>query len=112
MFRAERPQKGRLRQFHHIGAEAIGALDPRLDAELISLADTLLSACGISNYKIKINSLGCAKDKEKLTGLLRKGLKDKKEQLCPDCVRRLDTNVLRIPDCKIETCKELVANYN
>jgi histidyl-tRNA synthetase len=108
MFRAERPQKGRLRQFHHLGAEAIGALDARLDAELISLADALLAACEIPNYKIKINSLGCAKDKAGLSELLRKGLKDKSAQLCPDCLRRLETNVLRIPDCKKQACRQLV----
>lgn len=108
MFRAERPQKGRLRQFHHLGAEAIGALDARLDAELISLADSLLTACGIREYEIKINSLGCPKDKLELSELLRKGLKDKSAQLCPDCQRRLETNVMRIPDCKKDGCRELV----
>ncbi len=107
MFRAERPQKGRLRQFHHLGAEAIGSMDARLDAELISLVDTLLKGLDIQNYKIKINSLGCSKDKKALSELLRKELKDKIHQLCPDCQRRFETNVMRILDCKNDGCRQI-----
>ncbi len=107
MFRAERPQKGRLRQFHHIGAEAIGSTEAALDVEIISLADKLLKEFEIDGYKIKINSLGCVKDKETLKDLLRKELKDKITQFCPDCKRRFDTNVLRILDCKNEDCKRI-----
>jgi histidyl-tRNA synthetase len=107
MFRAERPQKGRLRQFHHLGAEAIGSIDARLDVELISLVDTLLKGLDIQNYKIKINSLGCPKDKKALSELLRKELKDKIQQLCPDCQRRFETNVMRILDCKNEGCRQI-----
>ena len=108
MFRAERPQKGRLRQFHHLGAEAIGSTDARLDAEIISLADTLLKAFAIEGYKIKINSLGCAQDKKALSGPLRQELKDKIHKLCPDCQRRFKNNVLRILDCKKEACQEII----
>lgn len=107
MFRAERPQKGRLRQFHHLGAEAIGSTDARLDAELLSLVDTLLKAFGITGYKLKINSLGCSKDKKTLSELLRRELKDKIPELCPDCQRRFQTNVLRILDCKKEGCRQI-----
>jgi histidyl-tRNA synthetase len=107
MFRAERPQKGRLRQFHHLGAEAIGSIDARLDAELISLLERLLEGFGIDGYKIKINSLGCPKDKIALSELLRNELKDKILQLCPDCQRRFKTNVMRILDCKKEACRRL-----
>jgi len=67
MFRAERPQKGRLRQFHHLGIEVIGSLSPQLDIEVISLADRLLRELGISDYQICLNSLGCPKDKSKLS---------------------------------------------
>jgi len=105
MFRAERPQKGRLRQFHHLGAEAIGSMDAGLDAEIISLADTLIKEIGISQYKIEINSLGCPKDRKTLIDSLRRELKDKVTQLRPDCKRRFDTNVLRILDCKNESCR-------
>ena len=107
MFRAERPQKGRLRQFHHVGAEAIGSWDYRLDAEMISLLDNLLKAFAIKDYKIKLNSLGCPKDKNTLSDSLRRQLKGKDAQLCPDCQRKLTTNVMRILDCKKEACGKL-----
>jgi len=109
MFRLERPQKGRLRQFHHLGCEAIGSSDPPLDTEIISLADSLLKGLSISNYKIKINSLGCPEDKKRLAEDLKKGLKDKLTDLCPDCKVRFKQNVLRILDCKNESCIEICA---
>jgi len=108
MFRAERPQKGRLRQFHHLGCEVIGSQEPRLDVEIISLADNLLKAYTIEGYEIKINSLGCAKDKKELTEILRNGLKPKLTKLCDDCKVRFKHNVLRILDCKNERCIEVV----
>jgi histidyl-tRNA synthetase len=110
MFRLERPQKGRLRQFHHIGVEAIGSNDPNLDVEIISLADNLLKGFSIEGYKIKINSLGCVKDKKELTEDLRKELAIKLNKLCKDCQKRFKTNPLRILDCKSETCQEIVSN--
>lgn len=108
MFRAERPQKGRLRQFHHIGCEAIGSPDADLDVEIISLADSLLRAFSMNGYKIKINSLGCPKDKNVLTQNLQKSLKDKLSKLCPDCHRRFKNNPLRVLDCKKQQCQEAV----
>lgn len=108
MFRAERPQKGRLRQFHHLGCEVIGSPEPYLDVEIISLADNLLKAYKIEGYEIKINSLGCAKDKKEFREILRKGLKIKLPRLCPDCKIRFKHNVLRILDCKNEGCIEVV----
>ncbi len=108
MFRAERPQKGRLRQFHHIGCEAVGSMDADLDAEIISLADNLLKAILVSGYTIKINSLGCAEDKKSLTQYLQKSLEDKLSSLCPDCQRRFMNNPLRILDCKQPRCQELL----
>lgn len=112
MFRLERPQKGRLRQFHHIGCEAIGSLDANLDVEIIALADNLLRNFSIEDYRIKINSLGCAADKKKLAGILRDGLKSNLERLCPECVNRFKTNPLRILDCKNDACKEAVLGLN
>ncbi|MFA4888982.1 MAG: histidine--tRNA ligase [Candidatus Omnitrophota bacterium] len=109
MFRLERPQKGRLRQFHHIGAEAIGSVDPGLDVEVLSLADQLLKSLAISGYKIKINSLGCVKDKATLALELKKFLGKQVEKLCADCKERLKKNVLRVLDCKQEACKEIVS---
>lgn len=108
MFRLERPQKGRLRQFHHIGAEAIGSPEASLDIEVISLADQLLKNFGISGYKIKINSLGCPKDKQKLSLALKKNFQEKLKQLCADCQLRAENNVLRILDCKNDDCQEIV----
>ncbi|MFH1458113.1 MAG: histidine--tRNA ligase [Candidatus Omnitrophota bacterium] len=108
MFRLERPQKGRLRQFHHIGCEAIGSYDPDVDVEIISLAGNLLKGFSISGYVIKLNSLGCARDKKELSSILHKGLKDKLSKLCEDCQKRFKANALRILDCKNETCQEVV----
>jgi len=108
MFRAERPQKGRLRQFHHLGCEVIGSQEPYLDVEIISLADNLLKAYTIEGYEIKINSLGCLKDKKELTEILRKSLKPKLPKLCDDCNARFKHNALRILDCKNEGCIEVL----
>lgn len=108
MFRAERPQKGRLRQFHHLGCEVIGSPEPYLDVEIISLADNLLKAYTIEDYEIKINSLGCLKDKKELTEILRKSLKPKLPKLCDDCNLRFKHNVLRILDCKNAGCIEVL----
>ncbi|MDP3041791.1 MAG: histidine--tRNA ligase [Candidatus Omnitrophota bacterium] len=108
MFRLERPQKGRLRQFHHIGVEAIGSTLASLDIEVISLAEQLLKGFGITGYQIKINSLGCQKDKQALSAAFKKSLPEKLPQLCADCQRRAKNNVLRILDCKNEDCQKIV----
>jgi len=112
MFRLERPQKGRLRQFHHVGAEAIGSNGPDIDVEVISLADSLLKAYSIEGYKIKINSLGCNQDKRELIDILTRGLKDKQGSLCDDCKGRFERNILRILDCKNEACQQTVKKLN
>lgn len=112
MFRLERPQKGRLRQFHHVGCEVIGSAWPDIDVEVISLADTLLKSYGINGYKIKINSLGCSQDKQGLTGLLRQGLEGQLGNLCADCQVRFERNILRILDCKNEACLKASASLN
>jgi len=107
MFRAERPQAGRLRQFHHIGVEAIGSLSPYLDAEVIALALNILERLGIKNYTLHLNSIGCAKDREEHRVKLRRALKDKLKNLCSDCQKRYKLNLLRIFDCKNPTCKKI-----
>ena len=112
MFRMERPQKGRLRQFHHIGVEVIGASDAGIDVEVVSLADSLLKAYGISGHKIKLNSLGCPKDKLNFAESLRTKLNDKLDKLCPDCNNRFKQNVLRILDCKQDSCRSIVQGLN
>jgi histidyl-tRNA synthetase len=112
MFRLERPQKGRLRQFNHIGCEAIGSYEPSLDIEIISLADNLLRNLSIDGYKIKLNSLGCPKDKSVLIENLRKEINNKTDGLCDDCKERIKKNILRVLDCKNESCKKIVKTLN
>ncbi|MDO8535437.1 MAG: histidine--tRNA ligase [Candidatus Omnitrophota bacterium] len=109
MFRAERPQAGRLRQFHQIGVEAIGSTHPALDAEVITISAKLLDASGIKSYKIKLNNLGCREDKRKLSKMLKEIFSEKKgEHLCEDCKRRIKLNPLRVLDCKNDGCREVV----
>ena len=112
MFRAERPQKGRLRQFHHIGVEAIGSVEPEIDIEVISLADSLLKAYFVEGYEILVNSLGCVNDKKNLALFLRDKLKDKINRFCPDCQSRFEKNVFRILDCKNDSCQDIVNEIN
>ncbi len=107
MFRAERPQAGRLRQFHHIGVEAIGSADPYLDAEVIALAVKIIEQLGVKGYKLKLNTLGCEKDRKKYKTILREKLKQKLKLLCADCRARYKTNVLRVFDCKNPDCKNI-----
>jgi len=110
MFRGERPQKGRLRQFHQVGVEVIGpgTFHPYLDAEVIALNVSLLKFFGLKDFKLKINTLGFQEDKEKLSKNLRKLLKLKLLSLCADCQQRFERNVFRILDCKNKTCCEIV----
>ncbi|MDP2939015.1 MAG: histidine--tRNA ligase [Candidatus Omnitrophota bacterium] len=112
MFRGERPQKGRLRQFHHIGVEAIGVNSAFLDAEIISLAYEILRRLGIENFQLKINSLGCKQDKESLAKNLKELLKKKISLLCQNCRLRFNKNIFRILDCKVKSCQEIVGNID
>ncbi len=108
MFRAERPQAGRQRQFHQIGVEAIGSASPYLDAEVISLLANFLKQAGANDFELKINNLGCDKDKGVFVDKLKKGLKPNLERLCEDCQSRFEKNTLRILDCKNPDCKKIV----
>lgn len=112
MFRGERPQKGRLRQFNHIGAEAIGSSSPALDAEVLILVTRLLKVFGLDDYTINLNSVGCQEDKEKLKALLKNKLGEKKSGLCSDCQVRLNKNVLRILDCKNDACRKIAGSVD
>ena len=100
MFRYERPQAGRQRQFHQIGVEFLGASSPRSDAEVIALAWDLLSALGIQGLKLEINSLGTPDDRQRFRSQLVGWLEQRVEQLDPDSQERLSTNPLRILDSK------------
>lgn len=112
MFRGERPQKGRLRQFHHIGAEAFGSDSFYLDGEIICLTTKILEEIGIKKWELKINTLGCLNDKENFSRCLHKSLNSQKNKLCDDCQTRLNKSPLRILDCKKEGCKKTVASLN
>lgn len=108
MFRNERPQAGRLRQFNQIGAEAIGSSSPYADAEIISLTMNLLKACGLPDAELKINSLGCETDKKAFEKSLRKEFTGKVNALCEDCEKRYEKNILRVFDCKNEVCRQFL----
>ncbi|MDD5173396.1 MAG: histidine--tRNA ligase [Candidatus Omnitrophica bacterium] len=107
MFRSERPQAGRLRQFHQIGAEVIGSLNPVVDAEIILLLAAILDKNGIKDYTIRLNNLGCHDDKIRLSGALKAQLSDKEVLLCDDCKKRLQKNPLRVLDCKKDSCRNI-----
>jgi histidyl-tRNA synthetase len=106
MFRRERPQKGRYRQFYQINAEAFGLHDPRADAELILLLMTFMQRVELSDIELHINSLGCPECRPSFKKALKAFLAGRSERLCSDCLRRRDKNPLRIFDCKVPTCKE------
>jgi len=110
MFRSERPQKGRSRQFHQIGVEAIGSSSPYVDTSVIQMMTRLFKRLNLEDLKIKLCSLGCSKDKQKLAGELRRFLVPEKNRLCEDCNVRLEKNVLRTLDCKVESCKAVLRN--
>jgi histidyl-tRNA synthetase len=107
MFRHERPQKGRLRQFHQISAEVIGAVEPQVDAEIMAMGQMLLTELGIT-ASLEINSLGCPACRPSFREKLVNYLEKLSDQLCKDCQRRINTNPLRVLDCKNRRCKELV----
>ncbi len=108
MFRYERPQAGRYRQFHQIGAEVFGVAEPHADAEIIKITYDILKALNIKDVVIEINSLGCKKDREAYREALLNYLRGVKEELCTDCINRMERNPLRVLDCKVETCREAV----
>ncbi|MBI4495376.1 MAG: histidine--tRNA ligase [Deltaproteobacteria bacterium] len=109
MFRHERPQKGRFRQFHQIDAEFLGLSEARADAEILAMLMDYLQGLGLRNLDLQINSLGCpacrAPYKKEIQAFLLRG----RESLCPDCQRRLETNPLRIFDCKREDCQKALS---
>ncbi len=106
MFRRERPQKGRLRQFHQIGAEALGRSDPLIDAEIILLLGDLFGALGLTETRLQLNSLGCRECRPAYRNLLLTFLKGQERSLCGNCRRRMERNPLRVLDCKESGCIE------
>jgi histidyl-tRNA synthetase len=109
MFRYERPQKGRCRQFHQINAERLGEDGPFADAETLALAHDLAGAVlGRDALLMEVNSLGCKACRPAFKGALQEFLASKQDMLCTDCRRRMHTNPLRVLDCKVESCREAV----
>jgi histidyl-tRNA synthetase len=107
MFRYERPQRGRQRQFYQIGVEAFGDEGPAIDAEVISMLRHFLKRIGLGSSRFEINSIGCSGCRPSYRGALKDFFSDKKESLCPDCARRLQDNPMRILDCKVPGCMKL-----
>ncbi len=110
MFRQERPQAGRLRQFHQIGAEAIGSGNPEVDAEIISLTLHIIDSFGVKNYLLKINSVGCQKCRPKYKTVLSDYLRNFYDSLSDESKKRLEYNPLRILDSKDESDRRVVQN--
>ena len=102
IFRYEKPQAGRMRQFHQYGVELIGSSDPVADFETIKFAIDFLNAVGLRDYELRIGSIGCGKCRKEYKSALKKYYSDKYDQLCEDCKRRFNTNILRLLDCKID----------
>jgi histidyl-tRNA synthetase len=105
MFRHERPQAGRLRQFHQFGVESFGTSDPRADVEVMALLWRLLSDLALPDLTLEINSLGSSDDRAAYKPILLAFLKQQESQLCANCRRRMDTNPLRALDCKVPDCR-------
>ena len=110
MFRYERPQRGRYRQFYQIDAEVFGVGNAMVDAEVILMLIHFLHRVGLEQLELQINSLGCRECRPRYREELKKFFTGKSFQLCEDCQRRLNFNPLRIFDCKVEACKEAITD--
>lgn len=107
MFRYERPQAGRQRQFHQVGIEMFGIKEPTADAEAILLAVNYLKSIGLNDLEVEINSLGCPKCREEYKIRIKEVLKPEFNNLCEDCQNRYEKNPLRLLDCKVESCNAI-----
>ncbi|MFO7751118.1 MAG: histidine--tRNA ligase [Desulfobacteraceae bacterium] len=110
MFRRERPQKGRYRQFYQINAEVFGISSPYIDAQMILMLNELFKRLGLTDLKAHVNSLGCPRCRPEFQTALTAFLESKKETLCSNCTRRMDKNPLRTLDCKAPGCREALAD--
>lgn len=109
MFRYERPQAGRYRQFYQFGVEAFGSSDPALDVEMITMPIHVYIELGLKDFEVHVNSIGCPKCRPPYRQRLQKYLNDDKDKLCGTCQSRYDRNPMRILDCKVSSCQELTA---
>lgn len=108
-FRYEKPQAGRLREFHQFGVEAFGSANPVIDAETIQVAHSILTRLGIRNLSLEINSIGCPTCRAKYHQALYDYFAQRQDQLCDTCKGRLQKNPMRILDCKNDACKDIAA---
>jgi len=111
MFRYDKPQKGRYRQFHQVDIEVFGEKDAAVDAEVIEMADTLLRKLGVAGRETLVNSVGCRACRPAYSQALRGEAQKRKNDLCPDCQRKAETNPLRIFDCKVESCQAVARSF-
>ena len=107
MFRYERPQAGRQRQFHQVGCEMFGVKEPAADAEVILTAVEFLKTLGLEDLTVEINSLGCPKCRDEYKRKIKEILKPEFDNLCEDCQTRYEKNPLRLLDCKVESCQKI-----
>ena len=111
MFRYDKPQKGRYRQFHQIDIEVFGEKDPAIDAETIEMAHVLLARLNVTGTETLVNSVGCKACRPAYHRELKAAAEKTGDVLCADCRRKIDTNPLRIFDCKVEACREAAAMF-
>jgi histidyl-tRNA synthetase len=111
MFRYDKPQKGRYRQFHQADIEVFGESDPAIDAEIVEMADRLLNSLNVPETEILVNSVGCEKCRPAYLEGLRRAAAAVSASLCSDCQRKVGTNPLRIFDCKVKTCQDLSRRF-
>lgn len=108
-YRYEKPQAGRLREFHQFGVECFGTASPAADAEVISLGYEIFGFLGVEDIHLEINSIGCPECRKNYHAALKSYFESKKGELCPTCLERLDKNPMRILDCKSPICSEIAA---
>lgn len=111
MFRFDKPQKGRFRQFHQVDIEVFGENDPAIDAEIVEMADHLLKKLGVTETETLVNSVGCRECRPAYLRELSAAAAAVEPSLCPDCRRKASTNPLRIFDCKVESCRTLAHRF-
>jgi histidyl-tRNA synthetase len=108
MFRREKPQRGRYRQFHQVDVEVFGVTKPSVDAEVIEMGLGYLEACGLTALELILNSVGDATDRPAYVAILREALRAQAGRLCEDCRRRTESNPLRVLDCKVDECQPVI----
>ena len=111
MFRYDKPQKGRFRQFHQLDVEVFAEEDPAVDAELVEMADFLLKELKVFEIQTLVNSVGCKACRPSYIKKLRSQAEKERQDLCDDCQRKVDSNPLRIFDCKVETCQAIAKSF-